>query len=240
MDEIQLNVQIRKGTRRKHIKSLRQRELIPAVVYGGEREPTTISVNQREYQKIMYQHQGQSSIVFHLNVLEGDKKLRDYATLLKEQQFNPVSNQLMHIDFLRISLTKEIDVKVAIVAKGEPEGTTKDGGSLDQPLWELDIVCLPTNIPAQIEVDVSTMNIGDAIYVKDLAIPQGVKTNHDPEAIVFSLIPPMKEEEEVPVEEEESDSTEPEVIKKEKKDSEDSEISEQPRDSEEKKAEGKS
>lgn len=211
MDEIKLDVQIRETIGTRKIKSLRRQDFVPAVVYGGEKKgPTTIKVNRRAYEKIMRQHRGQS-VVFHLNVLEGEKKLRDYSAIVKEEQHEPVSNDLLHLDFLRISLTEEIEVKVQIEAKGEAVGVKKDGGSVNQEIWELDIVCLPTNIPEKIEVDVTELNINDSIQVKDLSLPQGVTTKHDPEANVLTIVPPMKEEVETPAEGEE-ELTEPEVI----------------------------
>jgi len=215
MEEIRLDVQLRKEVGSRKIKALRiQEDIIPGVVYGGERGPTTIKIDRRSYEMIMRKYRGQS-VIFHLNVLEGEKKLRDYAAIVREEQHEPVSYNLLHIDFIRISLKKEIEVKVPIEARGEATGVKDDGGSLDQPLRELDIVCLPTIIPPKIEVDISELGIGSAIHVRDLTLPEGVKTKHDLDAIVISIVPPMKEE--VAVAEEESE--EPEIIK-DKKDKE--------------------
>ena len=135
--------------------------------------------------------------------------------MIKEIQQHPVTDETLHIDFNRISLTKEIEVKVPIVSKGEPVGVKQDGGSLDHILWELDIICLPTKIPQSIEVDVSHLKLNDNIYLKDIKLPEGVKTKHDLEAIVFSVSPPMKE---VSLEEAAAAAgpQEPEVIKEKK------------------------
>lgn len=209
MDEIKLDVQIRNQIGSRKIKAIRKENYVPAIVYGGKkRGPTSIKVDRRAYEHVMRLHQGQS-VVFHLNVLEGEKKLRDYSAIVKEEQHDPVSDNLLHIDFHRISLTEEIEVKVSVSTKGEAVGVKEGGGSLDHALWELDIVCLPTNIPEKIEIDVSGLNIGDAIHIKDIVLPEGVVTKHDPEAILASVVPPMKEVE-VPVEGEEEG--EPEVI----------------------------
>ncbi len=214
MEEIKLDVQIRNQIGRRKVKVVRQENFIPAIVYGGERkEPTAIKVDRRSYEKIMRVHKGES-VVFHLSVMENDKKLRDYAAIVKEEQHHPVSESLLHIDFNRISLTKEIEVKVPVIPRGEAIGVKKDGGSLDSPLRELDIVCLPTNIPANIEIDISALNIGDVIHVKDIVLPENVKTNHDPESIVVSVVPSMKEEAAEPVGE--VGPEEPEVIKEKK------------------------
>jgi large subunit ribosomal protein L25 len=110
-------------------------------------------------------------------------------------------------------LTEELEVKVPIVTKGEAAGVKNDGGSLDHTIWELDIICLPTNIPEKVTIDVTELEIGDAVHIKDIVLPEGVKTKHDPEAVLVSVVPPMREVEE-PVEGEED--IEPEVIKEKK------------------------
>jgi len=219
MDEITLDVQIRSKIGSRSVKVLRKENFVPAIVYGGKkRGPTSIKVDCGAYERIMRLHQGQS-VVFHLNVLEGEKKLRDYSAIVKEEQREPVSDDLLHIDFHRISLTEEIEVKVPINVKGEAVGVKEGGGSVDHAMWELDVVCLPTNIPEKIEIDVTELNIGDAIHVKDIVLPEGVATNHDPEAILVSVVPPMKE---VEVPEEGAEEGEPEVIG-EKKEGEEAE-----------------
>ena len=207
MDEIQLDVQIRKETGRRQVKKLRQNDILPGVVYGGkQKKPTVIQLPKKSYEKIMRTHAGQS-VLFHLNVLEGEMKLRDYAAIVKEEQHDPVEDHLVHVDFQRVSLKEEIEVEAPIALVGEAVGVKKDHGSVDQPLHALDVVCLPTNIPEKIEVDISALEIGDALHVKDLSLPEGVKTKHDPEAIIVSVVPPMKDEEE-----QVDEDAEPEVI----------------------------
>jgi large subunit ribosomal protein L25 len=221
MEEIKLDVQIRNEVGTRKIKRLRREDFIPAVVYGLNKAPTTIKVDRRVYEKIMRSHMGQS-VVFHLNVMENGKKLRDYSAIVKDDQVDPVTDELNHIDFIRIDLDQDVEVTAQIVSKGEPKGVTEEGGSLDHVIWELDIVCLPKNIPEKIEVDVTELKIGDAIHVGDINLPEGVSTPHDPEAIVFSVVPPMKEEE-APAPGEEEEDVEPEVIKEKKaKDEEES------------------
>lgn len=228
MDEIKLDVQLREQIGSRKVKNVRKADFVPAVVYGGKKGPTNIKVDRRTYEGIMRHHRGQS-VVFHLNVMEGEKKLRDYSAILKAEQLDPVKDNLVHIDFHRISLTEEIEVKVPVTHTGEAIGVKQDGGSLDQAQWELDVVCLPTNIPEKIEVNVEGLNIGDAVHVGDIKLPAGVITKHDPEAILFSVVPPMKEEE-LPAEGEEL--TEPEVIGEEKEGEETAE--EQPAEEEKK------
>ncbi len=193
MEEIKLDVQMRKEIGTRKIKSIRREDKVPAIVYGGDREPVTIEIDRRSYERIKRLSKGES-IVFHLTVMEGDKKIRDYSAIVKEEQYHPVSDKLIHIDFKRISLKEEFEVKVAIVSVGEPIGVKRDGGSLDCTLRELEVVCLPTNIPKKIEVDVSNLAIGDIIHVKDIVLPDNVRTKHDLDAMVFSVVPSMREE----------------------------------------------
>ncbi|MBZ0166704.1 MAG: 50S ribosomal protein L25 [Candidatus Omnitrophica bacterium] len=213
MEEIQLDVQIRNEIGRRNVKAVRLEDFVPAVVYGENKKPTTIKVDRRQYERIMRAHHGQS-VVFHLNVMEGEKKLRDYAAIVKEEQLHPVQESLVHLDFQRISLKKEIEIEVQVVCKGEPIGVKRDGGSLDQPMHDLEVICLPTNIPKEISVDVSALEIGDAIHVSDIKLPANVRTEHDPEGLVASVVPPMKSEDDIAAEGE--GITEPEVTEEKK------------------------
>ncbi len=214
MEEIKLEVQIRNRIGSRKIKSVRSQDQIPAIVYGGKKEPTPIQVDRRSYEKIMRHHRGQN-VIFNLNVLDGEKKLRDYAAIVREEQHEPVSYKLIHIDFNRIALDQIIEVKVTIETKGESVGVKKDGGSLEHVLWELDVLCLPTKIPAKIEVDVTNLKIGDAIHVKDIVLPEGVKTKHDLHAIVVTVAAPMKEDQLIL---QATEKVEVEVTKEKKKD----------------------
>ncbi|MDD3374572.1 MAG: 50S ribosomal protein L25 [Candidatus Omnitrophica bacterium] len=214
MEEIKLDVQIRSQIGKEGSQKVRKEDCIPAIVYGEHKDPTAIKVDRRSFERIRREHRGES-VVFHLNVLDGEKKLRDYAALVKEVQHHPVSDSLLHIDFIRISLTEKIEVKIPIHVQGDAVGVKKNGGSVDHHLREIDVICLPTKIPSHIDVDVSDLDIHDALHVKDLVFPEGVVTEHDLESIVVSIAPPMREIEEEPSEEDAT--TEPEVIKEKKK-----------------------
>jgi large subunit ribosomal protein L25 len=223
MEEIKLDALVRNQIGSRKVKAVHREDYIPAVVYGGDNKGATpIKVDRRVYERIMRHHQGQS-VVFHLNVIDETKKARDYTVIVKEEQHDVVSDDLLHIDFQRISLTEELEVKVRLVTKGEAPGVKNDGGSLDHAMWELEVICLPTNIPEKIDINVSELQIGDAIHLKDIVLPPGVRTKHDPEAILVSVVPPMKEVE-VPVEGEEE--IEPEVIKEKKEKEAEEEVEE--------------
>ncbi len=212
MQEIKLDVHVRQETGSARVKNMRRGDFVPGIVYGGETKPTAIKVDRRSFERIRRGHEGEN-IIFHLNVLEGEKKLRDDIAIVKEEQHDPVTDDLLHLDFNRISLKKKMEFKVPIIAKGEPIGVKQDGGSLDHVLWELDVICLPTEIPKSIEADVSQLKIGDSIHIKDLRMPEGVTTKQNPDSIVFHVVPPMKEEVAAPVE---AAPTEVEVLKEKK------------------------
>lgn len=192
MQQIDLDVQVRTETGTTKAKAIRRENFVPAIVYGSKQAPTAVKVSRKAYERIRREHHGEN-VIYRLNVIQDGKKLRDYAAIVKEEQHHPVSDQVLHIDFNRISLTDKITVKVAIVAKGESIGVKRDGGSLEHVLWELDVVCLPTNIPHHLEADVSKLEIGDSIHVRDIALPEGVATKHDLDSMVMTVVPPMKE-----------------------------------------------
>ncbi len=213
MEEIKLDVQARKEIGGQHIKQVRRQACIPAIIYGKDAEPLPVKMDKKIFEKILRSHAGES-VVFHLNIFDGDTAVKDYPAIIKEEQRDPVSDEILHVDFNIISLTQEIEVKVGIQTKGEAPGVKKDHGSLEHHLWELDVICLPMNIPQHIDIDVSALGISDSIYVKDVVLPEGVRTEHDPEAIVCTVVPPMKEEAEEG--EAGAEQTEPEVIKEKK------------------------
>ncbi|MBF0385584.1 MAG: 50S ribosomal protein L25 [Candidatus Omnitrophica bacterium] len=231
MEELKLDVQLRSEVGSSKIRKIRGANKVPAVVYGGKKEDKTtiIQVDRRNFEKIMRTQKGRN-VIFHLNVMEGEKKLRDYSAIIKEEQHDPVSDRLLHIDFQRISLTEEIEVKVRVEAKGVPIGVRQDGGSLEHILWDLDVRCLPTKIPEKLTVEVGELKIGDSVYVKHIVFPEGVKTKHDMEAIVMTVVPPMKEEVAAPTAAEGvAPSIEPEIIKKEKKAKDEEGAAEEPK-----------
>ena len=215
MEQIQLDVQLRKEIGTAEVRKIRRLNFIPAVVYGAGQGPAVIQADRRVYEKIARQHQGEN-VIFHLNVLDGAKKLSDYPAIVRDIQLHPVHEQILHIDFHRIDLTKEINVKVAITTRGDAIGVKRDSGTLEHHLWELEVICLPTNIPHHLEVDITNLGIHDAIHVKDIKLPAGVRTEQDPESAVVSVAGSTQEIKP----EEGAVQAEVEVIKEKKKDEE--------------------
>lgn len=216
MEEIILEAQKRQDIGKGKVGRLRKKAFIPAVVYGEGKGSLSVQVVSKDVMNIIGAHRGES-FVLKLKIKDGNN-FQEKSVLIKEIQHNPVKDEIIHIDFNEISLTKTIKVKIPLIAKGESVGVKLDGGVLDHVLWELEIECLPTQIPKSIEVDVSNLKIGDSVHVKNLIIPQGVKVLNDQEATVLAVAMPTKEEVAPAAEEVLAGETkaEPEVIKEKK------------------------
>jgi large subunit ribosomal protein L25 len=200
--------------------TLRRKGFVPCVVYGEGKKTLSLKIERSRLIKFIHAHHGGENMVITLKVSAGEeKKPSEKAVLIKEIQVHPVNDDILHVDFNEISLTKRITVKVPIHSVGESVGVKMDGGVLEHVLWEVDVECLPTQIPEKLNVDITNMKIGDTIHVKDLVVGDGVTIKHDMESIVFNVMAPLKEEV-APAEGaavEGAAATEPEVIKKEKK-----------------------
>jgi len=216
MENVILNAVLRKELGKEAIKKLRSQGIIPGIVYKKGKESQTIKINGKELFKTLHTAAGGNVIITLKIAQEKDSKaVKDKTVIVKETQYDPVKGDAIHIDFHEISLTEKITVDVPIEPKGEAAGVKSDGGILDQPLKELHIECLPTQIPQKIEVQVEALKIGDGIRVKELVIPEGVKVLNDPDLTVVSVVPPKVEKppEEAAAAEE---ITEPEVIREKK------------------------
>lgn len=214
MEEIILQVLPREETKTNKVSKLRKGGFIPAIVYGQGMKPEAIKIPTRDLIRLMHERHLENTII-NLKI-ENDKRKKPLSVLIKEIQHDPIKGNIVHIDFHHVSLTQAIHVKVPLVAKGEAIGVKQDGGVLNHIMWELEIECLPTQIPQNIEVDITNLKIGDSIHIKDIRFPEGLKVLHDTEAIVFTVVPPEKVEEVAPTVEVAA-PTEPEVIKEKKK-----------------------
>jgi len=213
MEELVLDAEIREEVGRGKVKDLRDKGFIPAVVYADGKEALALKLTHRQLIQLVHHHRIEG-VVINLNIKD-DKKHKSRPCLIKEIQYEPVHGEIVHVDFNQISLTKAIKVNIPVVAKGDAIGIKQEGGSLEHVLWEIEVECLPTSIPKDIEVDITNLKLKESIHVKDLVVPAGVKILNDPSAIVLSIAEPMKEE--VPVEAVEGEvKQEPEVIKEKK------------------------
>jgi large subunit ribosomal protein L25 len=196
---------------KKATKATRRNGFIPATIYGHGMKPVSLEVGVKEFHLALNTRAGEN-VVISLKV-EG-VQLKESTCLIKDIQHDPITEKIDHIDFTVISMTEKIDVKVPLVVLNTAEAAgIKEGGILDVVHHEIEIECLPTQIPEKFEVDVKAMKIGDAIHTRDLAIPKDIICKLDPDEVIVSLHPPAKEE----VALTEEAATQPEVIEKGKK-----------------------
>ncbi|NQT06388.1 MAG: 50S ribosomal protein L25 [Candidatus Omnitrophica bacterium] len=216
MERIKLQAEIREEIGKNKLKIVRKADYIPACLYRAGKEAFNLKVNKSALHDVLHTKAGEN-VIIDLTIESQKGKTR--PVIMKEVQYHPIKDDVLHIDFNEISLTEKIKVNVPVAAKGEAEEVKKESGIIEHVMWEVEIECLPTQIPEKIEVDVSHLKIGDAIFVKDLVTAPGIEMLSDPESIVINAVPPHIEK---PAEEvaPEDATTEPEVIEKGKKEKE--------------------
>jgi len=209
--KIQVNNRDEKG--KEAVKKLRSQGVLPAVVYSHDSN-LTISIPTDSIKILKSLHFSESAII-DMEIADG-KKTKSIPVLIKEVQFHPLTEEAIHIDFLKVSLKEKIKVHVPLVFKGEAKGVKDDEGVLEQVLRELEIEGLPLDIPEHIDVDISELTIGHSLHAEDIAVADNLKVITDPKATIVTVV--AKKEEEI-VEEEaaaEEGAGEPEVIKEKK------------------------
>lgn len=210
VDSFKLEARLREGTGKGVARKLRKEGNVPAVVYGHGFEPVHIFVNEKEVKHLL---QAEAKLVEL--AIEGNKK--PVPVIIKEVDADPIKDNLLHVDFQRIRLDETVTTTVPVILTGEEECVgVKMGGIIQHGLREIEIECLPKDLPSHIEVDISNLEIGDSIKVADLNLPEGVKTTADPEEQVVVIVPPAILEEEVEAAPEEEAAEVPTVAETEK------------------------
>ncbi len=192
MENLSLSVDKRALTGKSGARAVRRAGSIPGVVYGIK-DSTPLAIPPQELEALLGTRAG-ANVVFQLNV-EGEAA-SERPVIVKELQRDPMRGDIIHADFLEIRMDEKIEIAVPLSLAGESPGE-KMGGTISQLLRELEISCLPNAIPEQIEVDISEVEIGDVLHVRDLQIPAGVELVADPDDPVMTVIVPVEEEEEV-------------------------------------------
>jgi len=199
MAQSMLAAQVREQTGKGAARKLRQNEQIPAIFYGPDTEPIKLTINYPELEGIVKKGEGEN-IILDLKITseEGSETKK---VILKELQVVPVKDTFIHADFYEISMDKEITVDIPIHLVNTPVGVTL-GGILQQIRRELTVTCLPDKLVDSLEVDVSELEIGDSVHIKDIEIPEGISCADEAHLTVAVLAAPsVKEEEEVEEEE---------------------------------------
>jgi large subunit ribosomal protein L25 len=192
---------------------------IPAVLYGGAgAEAQALSVDPKEVLRVLHSKSGANTLI-SLTVDSGEPT----RVLIKHFQLEPLYHKLLHADFYRIAMDRKLTVTVPVVLKGEAKGVKQQGGVVDFVLREVEIECLPADIPEQLEVDISELLIGQDVRVRDLANEGTWEAVTEGDNLIVHVVPPRAEEEEKPAEEVAAAATataEPEVMKKGKAEAE--------------------
>jgi large subunit ribosomal protein L25 len=188
-------------------RKLRKQNQLPAVIYGHKEATVPVTVPLDEFQKALRHN-------VRLVDLKTDGKTE--KTLIRDVQWDFLGMEVLHVDFARVSEDERIKVDVRLEIKGTAPGAT-GGGVLDQPMHALHIECLAINVPDSIRVNIGQLQIGQAVHVKELELPPGVKALADPDAVVVHVVAPRVEATaEAAVAAPTTEQAEPEVIKREK------------------------
>jgi large subunit ribosomal protein L25 len=212
MEELTLQVQPRAESGKNANRRLRQQGQVPAVVYGGGRDPLAIQVDKRTLLNLMRSTEGHNP-VFLLQLAGTDKSRH---AMIREMQIDPVSRHVLHVDFQRVLMTEKVRVSVHVELTGVPYGVKTDGGMLDFVTREVHVECTPDRIPAKLVADVSALHIGQHLEAKDLALPEGVALTDEPGRVIASVSHLRATEVAATGEEAllESEQAQPEVIKR--------------------------
>jgi large subunit ribosomal protein L25 len=213
--QVKLKAEPRMDVGRAAVRKLRARGLIPAIIYGGNEKPRALQVTAREINAMMSHASGENVLV-ELEIAGEDASR---TALVQEVQHSPVRGDIRHIDFHAVSMDQMIQAEVPLEPTGIAVGVKTFGGLLEQSLRSLAIECLPGDLPDSITVDISQLNIGDSIHVRNIQLPPGVTAKVQPDLTAFSVVAPVVEEE-APVAEAEAAAAGPEVITEKKEEGE--------------------
>jgi large subunit ribosomal protein L25 len=189
MEQRSLTIQRRDGIGKSIAKRLRRTGKAPAILYGGA-EPLPITVDPRDVLRIIHGHEGSTRLLTLR--FDGDGESR--MAIIRDLQFDPVSESLLHVDLQEVAMDRAITVDVAVHPVGEPIGVKDEHGILNLVLHELHVSCLPGAIPERIDADVSALGIADVLTVGQLTPPEGVRILNDPGQAVATVSPPRVEE----------------------------------------------
>ncbi len=199
MEIFELKASGRQDTGKGPARAFRRQGLIPAVLYGPEMESILLTVSLLDLDTI-YEESGSEHVILNLIINNGGTQNK--TAMIRELQTNPLTGEYLHVDFYEISLEQEVVVKVPVEVTGKSKGVER-GGLMQLVRRQLEVSCLPVDMPANIELDVSELDIGDSLHVEDIEVGDKIRLLYDTNFTVVTVVAPVVEEEEVPEEEEE-------------------------------------
>jgi large subunit ribosomal protein L25 len=211
MEQLQISAMPRQRQAKGDNRRLRRDGQVPAVIYGGPGEPRSIAINHHELEMLL-RGARHTNAVLDLAIDGGHEQ-----TLIRDIQRHPVTGMLVHVDFLRVDLEKEVQVEVVLHVVGTDPAGVKNGGILEHVQRTVEVRCTPLNMPKFLEADLSNLDLNQSFHVSDLKLPEGVTVVDDPETALFTILPPKAEAEEAaPGAAPAAGAAEPEVIAKKK------------------------
>jgi large subunit ribosomal protein L25 len=178
-------------------KRLRREGKLPAVVYGHKTDPIALTIDSKQLLKLIVEGKSEHKL-FGLSI-EGNGKPIEKIVMIKELQIHPLKRNFLHVDFFEVAMDEEITLSLVIKLVGEAPGVEM-GGMLQQVRRDIEIKCLPSQIPDTVEIDVSALNIGDSVHLNDIQLPEGIKVLDDADLTIATVLAPVVEKEVEPEE----------------------------------------
>jgi large subunit ribosomal protein L25 len=211
--DITIAAELRDSRGKNEARRLRAKGSMPAIVYGGQGNPEPVAVSPKELAKILNSKTGHNTI-FNLSLAGGEST----PVMIIDWQYDPIKDNLLHVDLKRIDLSKRIQVKIPVALHGEPRGVKVQGGLLEVVTREIEIECLPDEIPEQFDINVSELLIGQSIRAADVPLSGSMKLIGTPDTVIVHVV--SLKAEEPAAGEAAAAAPEPEVVKKGKKEGE--------------------
>ena len=190
--QVKLSAQPRTHVGRNSVKQIRSRGAVPANIYGPKNEPANIEISAKDIKRLLAHASGENILV-ELEITQ-ETGIKSHLALIQEVQHHPVRGDILHVDFLEVSINEFLHTEVPIESFGEAEGVKNHGGLLEQLVRHISIECLPQDLPESIRVDISSLVIGQALHVRDLIMPAGVVATSDLDLTVFLVAEPKVED----------------------------------------------
>ncbi|WP_338779265.1 50S ribosomal protein L25/general stress protein Ctc [Metabacillus sp. FJAT-52054] len=177
----------RKDFKKSATRAIRLQGHVPGIIYGFKTDNKAVSIDSIDLLKVL-RDEGRNAII-QLDV-DGKK----HSVMVNDMQRDTMKNEILHADFLAVNMNSEVDVEVPLTLTGEAQGV-KDGGVLQQPLYQISVTAKPNDIPQTIEVDISNLAVNDTLTISDLKDSKKYTINHEDDEVIASILPPQAEEE---------------------------------------------
>jgi large subunit ribosomal protein L25 len=184
--QVKLTARKRTLVGRNAIKKIKEKGLVPGVIYGSQVEPIALQVDGRELTSVLA-HASSEHVLVELEIVDGSESTNRLA-LIQEVQHHPLRRELLHVDFHAVSATEKIISEVPIEAVGEALGVRTFGGLLEYSLRSLEVECFPQDLPDIVRIDVTNLSIGESLHVRDIQLPAGVEAITDKDLTVVSVV----------------------------------------------------